>query len=339
MKAECLVTGLEVDRFGPPLHETPTVSVLMIAYNHERFVREAIESVFMQKTAFPVELVIGEDKSNDATRRVIEETCRHAPIPVRLLTSDRNVGMHANFRRTLAACRGRYFALLEGDDYWIDPQKLSLQIAKLEADPSLQLVAHRARLVFEPDVTPSYREAWPDAVIPTHQLGELTLRQLSFKFMIPTASVVTRRTLFTELPAWVDRLPFVDWYISLSAALAGRLVVLDLIGSVYRIHGKGVTATHFNDHAFAEGQIRLLRSLLPRASAHQRRDLLSALTSCVRGQADLEDSSGQTRWRPLMRLISLSLTHLRYGSVPDGKTVRSAARLLLRGTHAARSPS
>ena len=114
---------------------TPKVSVCMISYRHAAFIAQAIESVLAQQCDFEIELVIGDDCSPDGTGAICDEFARRDPR-VRLLPRDRNLGVMANFSRTLQACRGEYVAVCEGDDYWIDPLKLAKQVAFLDAHPA-----------------------------------------------------------------------------------------------------------------------------------------------------------------------------------------------------------
>jgi glycosyltransferase involved in cell wall biosynthesis len=118
----------------------PLVSVSMITYNHERYIARAIEGVLQQKTNFPFELVIGEDCSTDKTRGVVLDYAKRFPDVIRVVISDQNVGMKENGLRTLRACRGRYVAFCEGDDYWHNPEKLQKQADYLEANPDCGLV-------------------------------------------------------------------------------------------------------------------------------------------------------------------------------------------------------
>jgi glycosyltransferase involved in cell wall biosynthesis len=118
----------------------PLVSVNMLAYNHGPYIRRAIEGVLRQETAFPFELIIGEDCSTDNTREIACGFQRSHPTIVRVVTSEKNVGVKANIRRTIAACRGRFIAYCEGDDYWHDTSKLQRQVAFLEANADYALV-------------------------------------------------------------------------------------------------------------------------------------------------------------------------------------------------------
>lgn len=115
---------------------TPFVSVCMITYNHEKFIREAIEGVLMQKTTFPFELIISEDCSPDNTRKIIMEYASKYPEIIRPLLPEKNLGMIKNFSQTMEAAKGKYIALCEGDDYWTDPYKLQKQVDYLESHTS-----------------------------------------------------------------------------------------------------------------------------------------------------------------------------------------------------------
>ena len=118
----------------------PVVSVDMITYNHAPYIGRAIEAVLAQKTDFPFELVIGEDCSTDETRKIVFDYQSRYPQIIRVITSDHNIGSSLNGYRTQKACRGKYIAFCEGDDYWHRPDKLQQQVAYLEARPDYAMV-------------------------------------------------------------------------------------------------------------------------------------------------------------------------------------------------------
>lgn len=120
------------------------VSVVMTTYNHEAYLAEAIESVLRQRTTFRYEIVIGEDCSTDRTLTVAQRYADEHPDTVRIIRSAKNVGWRANYRRTIAAAKGRYIALLDGDDMFIDDDKLQRQVELLEADTTLGMCYTRS---------------------------------------------------------------------------------------------------------------------------------------------------------------------------------------------------
>ena len=107
------------------LCKNPLVSILIVTYNHEPYIRECLESVVGQESDFEYEVVVGEDCSQDNTREICFEFQRRYPEKLRVLWSDENLyKILGNQLRTLHRCRGQYIAYLEGDDFWIDQHKL-----------------------------------------------------------------------------------------------------------------------------------------------------------------------------------------------------------------------
>ncbi|MDB6059745.1 MAG: hypothetical protein JWO95_3589, partial [Verrucomicrobiales bacterium] len=119
---------------------TPLVSVAMITYNHRAYFQKSVEAVMAQRVNFPFEFVIGEDCSTDGTREVAFEMQHRYPNVIRLITSEKNVGSHANAKRVDQACRGKYVAYCEGDDFWNDSTKLAKQVAFLQSRPGYVMV-------------------------------------------------------------------------------------------------------------------------------------------------------------------------------------------------------
>lgn len=130
------------------LCRNPVVSVYMITYNHEPYIRQAIEGVVCQKTDFEFELVIGEDCSQDKTREICFEYQKKFPEKIRVLWADKNVNkLGGNGRRTRARCRGEFMAFCEGDDCWTDPFKLQKQVDVMRRNTSVGLCFCRAKLL------------------------------------------------------------------------------------------------------------------------------------------------------------------------------------------------
>jgi glycosyltransferase involved in cell wall biosynthesis len=208
------------------------VSVCMIAYKHEAFVAQAINSVLSQKGNFELELVIGEDQGPDGTRTICEQYAAR-DSRVRLLPSDRNHGVMANFRRTLAACDGEFVAVCEGDDYWTDPFKLSKQVATLEAHPDFAGSAHQSLVI-------SLNNA-PNRLFRTGVPQDVGIDDLLGGRLFHTASIVFRRSVLeTFLPA-PDVLS-ADRLVNLCIALHGRIHYSDEVMCAYRLHGGGMSS-------------------------------------------------------------------------------------------------
>lgn len=121
----------------------PLVSIICITYNHEKLISQAIHGFLIQKTSFPFEIIIGEDHSTDGTFEIVENFVKKYPGIIILTTSDHNVGIIANERRTILRATGKYIAFCEGDDYWTDPLKLQKQIDFLEKNDDYSVCFHR----------------------------------------------------------------------------------------------------------------------------------------------------------------------------------------------------
>lgn len=130
------------------MDKNPLVSVCLLTYNQEPYIARAIEGILAQKTDFEFELVIGEDGSIDGTAEICGEFSGRFPDKIRLFCRSRADVIFVdgcptarnNFIRTLRACRGRYIAYCEGDDYWQDEKKLQKQVDFLRSHPEYGMV-------------------------------------------------------------------------------------------------------------------------------------------------------------------------------------------------------
>jgi len=124
------------------MYTIPTVSVCMITYGHEKYIEQAIEGVLMQKCDFGIELIVANDSSPDKTHQIISkiiENDSRASI-VKYFKHEQNIGMMPNFLFAIKQCKGKYIAMCEGDDYWIDSNKLQKQADILNTNHALGMV-------------------------------------------------------------------------------------------------------------------------------------------------------------------------------------------------------
>lgn len=128
-------------------HIAPVVSVVMITYGHEKFIREAIEGVLKQETEFQIELIVADDHSPDSTRKVVENILNVHPQGhlVNYTRHGQNKGMMPNFIWALKQATGKYIALCEGDDYWTSSHKLQTQFNYMESHPNCAFCFHKVK--------------------------------------------------------------------------------------------------------------------------------------------------------------------------------------------------
>ena len=194
-----------------------------------RYIAEAIESVLAQQTSFGVELVVGEDCSTDRTAAICREYAAKYPDRIRLVTSPENVGWRANYRRTFEACRGKYVAYLDGDDWWCDPRKLQMQADLMESDPGCGMCYTRAS---------NYWQA-SDRTEPDHSDHYTDFGRLLCSLTIANCATLARRELIAryydevrpaEHPEWkTDDAPMWLWF-----SVRSRISYLPDITAVHR---------------------------------------------------------------------------------------------------------
>jgi glycosyltransferase involved in cell wall biosynthesis len=211
----------------------PKASVLVVTYNHERYVRQALDSVLGQDAGFTVEVVIADDGSTDSTVARIRE--HPAAADIRLLPSDRNLGMTRNYQRGFAACRGEYVAVLEGDDVWISPGKLRTSVGFLDRRRECPLCFHRLLLYDERTGCFTVRPP-PEAT----QRPYFAARDLARDNFIGNFSAcVYRRDAIRRLDPALYGLDVSDWMFNIAMARQGCIGYVPEIMSVYRLHPGG----------------------------------------------------------------------------------------------------
>lgn len=126
IKSECLV-------------ETPVISVHVLVYNHEKYLRKCLDGIFSQKLDLPFEVIIGEDKSTDNSLSICKEYQQKYPENVVLLAQDVNKGLIGNYCDVTDLVRGKFVTGIAGDDYWCDEDKLSKQLAIMNKHPDVGL--------------------------------------------------------------------------------------------------------------------------------------------------------------------------------------------------------
>jgi glycosyltransferase involved in cell wall biosynthesis len=229
------------------------LSVLIVTYNHERFLAQAMTSVLAQQINFDYEIVVGEDCSTDGTRDILMDFYRRFPDRIVPLLRDRNVGGGRNLEAGLAACRGQYLALLEGDDYWISDDKLRKQVEFLDTHPDFAMCCHRARVL--PEVDLGYAD-----VSPSLTAGSYTIEDLLKGNFVMTSTTVLRRDLYGPLPSCFSGMNLGDWPRLALAARQGKIALMDDVMAAYRVHSGGVWSA-LPVRSRLEDTIRMLAAL------------------------------------------------------------------------------
>jgi glycosyltransferase involved in cell wall biosynthesis len=203
----------------------------MITYNHENYISKAIESVLMQKTLFPIELIISDDCSSDNTHNIIKEYTKKNPTIIRDNSPRKNLGIMSNFIKTLKTCSGKYIALCEGDDYWTDPYKLQKQVDFLEANSEFSFCFHKVNWINENENLINNQKA-------AGTINYYSPKQI-FDIKVPIPSLVMRNNILS-FPKEFFIVPHGDPFLYAMLATKGNFADLGFVGANRRIHPGGV---------------------------------------------------------------------------------------------------
>ncbi|MGC1106978.1 MAG: glycosyltransferase [Candidatus Acidiferrales bacterium] len=209
------------------------LSVMMITYNHGRYLPEALDSALSQRVNFDYEIVVGEDCSTDGTREILMDYSRKYPGRIVTLLQDQNVGTMRNFEATLASCKGEYVAFLEGDDSWLSANKLQSQVDFLDANPNYAICCARARILNETSQS-------APAIYPECPAGTYSIENLLGGNLIATCTAVCRGRAIGVMPRWFHELKMGDWPLFAIAATSGKIHLIDEVLALYRVHPGGI---------------------------------------------------------------------------------------------------
>lgn len=222
------------------------VDILMVTYNHEKYISQAIESVLNQKADFPYRLIIGEDCSSDGTKKICLKYANTYPEKIWVMDYETNQGLLKNYMNVFNASKAKYIAILEGDDYWNDETKLQKQFDYLEEYPNVGLVHSNSDLVFESGKIQKgshnrYRNFIKNGIV---------FEQLLVGNYIRTATVMMKKCLYDnyvsienyinkgfktfDYPAWLDIAQHTEFH------------YLDYSTATYRIHNNSIS--HSDDY-------------------------------------------------------------------------------------------
>ncbi len=207
------------------------VSVVTITYNHEKYIRETLDSILAQQTNFTFELIIADDHSTDGTQAIVREYAAAHPDIIVPVLRQKNIGAQRNFHDALRRTKGKYIALCEGDDYWTDPHKLQLQTDYLDKHDEAALCFHPVRVFYETGEKPD--DVFPDRT----KKKNFTLTRLLRENYIQTNAVMYRRQKYDQLP---DNVLPLDWYMHVYHAQFGKVGYIDKVMAAYRRHQGGL---------------------------------------------------------------------------------------------------
>lgn len=243
-----------------PNESRPRVSVVLLTYNHGKWITQAVESVLMQKTTFDYEVTIVEDCSTDGTRETVIDFQQRFPERIRLSLSNENGEFRTNLATAFLVSSGQYIAQLDGDDYWTSPNKLQKQADFLDAHPECTLCFHNVTVFDEDGIV----EPW--YLNPSNQAEITGLEDLLVDNYIASCSPMLRKGVIDEFPDWYYAASWADWPLYILHAKRGKIGYLNEVMGARRLHNEGMWANLSNTQK-VEQTIEFYRHIAPHLDA------------------------------------------------------------------------
>ncbi|MCQ2592442.1 MAG: glycosyltransferase [Treponema sp.] len=216
--------------------EKPLVSVRCMTFNQEKYISQALDGFLMQKTTFPFEVVVHDDVSSDSTADIIREYEKKYPLIIKpIYETENQYSKHdGSITRIMnQVMKGKYVAFCEGDDYWIDENKLQMQVDFLENNLDYSMCFHGATVIKEIETANfSYIEIGDRDYTPT---------ELFANWIVPTASMVMKKECLDIKVKNATDFLYGDIKIIENCAHKGKVYGFSKKMSVYRIQQTGVT--------------------------------------------------------------------------------------------------
>lgn len=248
----------------------PKVSVITITYGHEKYITETLDGVLMQQYDGPVEFIIANDNSPDATDEVVKKYFLENPAPsnfeIKYTKHETNKGMMPNFIWALEQATGKYIALCEGDDYWTDPLKLQKQVDFLEENEDYILSFHQVKI--KDILSEQYEEDSFTEIPEKYELPEVFAMKGNY---IHTPSILFRNVT-NRLNMKHNSSQIGDFFLLLHLSQFGKFGYIEQIMCVYRV-GSGF----FSKSSAFNKEIELLKCIISAINSLQNKKVINIL--------------------------------------------------------------
>lgn len=220
------------------------VTVAVTTFNMEAYIAEGLDSWLAQETTFPFEILISDDGSTDGTCDVIKGYMAKYPN-IRLISTG-HIGKMPNFIRSLKESKGKYIALCDGDDYWIDVKKLQKQFDFMEAHPDFSECFTNSYVLNVATGEKKIAKTHVWDVADTE--GLLEHRDDDNVQMSPghTSTFFYRNQFLQEYPEWMYGDVMTDFPLYMLMSRYGKAKFINEITSVYRHRPDGVSSKGWN---------------------------------------------------------------------------------------------
>ena len=229
------------------------VSICCITYKQEPYISQAVESFLKQKTSFPYEIIIGEDNGCDGALDILTQYQKRFPKIIKVVSSEKNIGMNANLLRVFRAAQGDYIAICEGDDYWTSEHKLAIQYNEMLKHPEANFSFHKSACILN-----------------SQEIKELSqgnnIKRFSCEDMFnhigmiaATSSYMFSRTIVDKLPKWFEKAEVGDFFLEVYGMKDSYGLYIPNKMSAYRVSAINSWSNQINDF---EKYIKIFNNLI-----------------------------------------------------------------------------
>ena len=222
----------------------PMVTVCVVTYNQEKWIRQTLDSVLAQQTEYPFEVIIGEDHGTDGTRAICQEYVDKYEN-VKLMASTENLGVTANWVQCVKAGTGKYIMGCAGDDYWHNPQMLQIMVDYMEAHPECVLCHSDYNELKQQtgEIVEAYNRT--NRINPPQ--GNIQMDILAGKSKIAAVTQCIRRDVLVEHVPFDKfvalNFPREDWPMQLILSAYGEIHYLPVSTATYRVGQESISRT------------------------------------------------------------------------------------------------
>lgn len=226
------------------------VSVICATYNHEKYIKDALEGFIAQRTSFKFKVFVGDDCSSDGTPDIIRKYARLYPDIIVPVIRQKNIGAGKNWVDLLSRTDSKYIAFCDGDDYWTDPFKLQKQFDYMEHHPNLRACFHDVEISIETDDgtwfqsgdycnTPDGRLLWPSGNKRFKKRDTYRIENFIPFGFVHTSSMFIKWDYSIGFPDWFYGHGMSDYPMWLLQINTGRFGYIDEVLSTHRRTSSG----------------------------------------------------------------------------------------------------
>jgi glycosyltransferase involved in cell wall biosynthesis len=211
------------------------VDILLVSYNQEQYIAQAIESILMQRFDGEISVIVADDSSTDTTLNIIQSFEAISPFRFVFLPKEANLGIFKNYKRSFAACEGDYVAVLEGDDYWVDPYRIQKHVDFLDKHRECVMTMNRMIIYYESQHRFSHQK-WTFK----EDYQYINAQMMAYGNLLGNLSAcVFRKSEIDKLRPDIFDINTADWMLGLALGQNGFIAKLKGLMSVYRVNPNG----------------------------------------------------------------------------------------------------